>query len=208
MKLISKYNAVTAILALLSFPISPTTADYCTFDNSSCIDGLAQVSVPFQFNAVSPTPLLFYYGFDAGIGSPGHENSSAVKLGYWLHYDQTTLEDFNSNTRGINWTTEVALRIANTSDYVRVGRDGCHGVWNDTCLANLKDYLRSSLFDIGTSGPSYDSPLSSALQPLTVPNSGVLIDGCPSTLFRKNQIPSYGMETSVHFYLACDLCTE
>jgi hypothetical protein len=201
MKPISKTTILKAALAFL-LPILPAAADYCTFDNSNCIDGLAQVSVSFQFDAISPAPLLFYYGFDAGWGSPSDENSGAVKVGYWLQYDRGTVTDFNSNMRGINWTTEVALRIGNLGGYVGGANNGCDGVWGDACSENLKTFLRSSLFNLSTSGQPYDLPLDTVLQPLTTGNPGPFIDGCPSTLFELDQIPTYG-KTSLPSFSMC-----
>lgn len=197
MKSISKNNIFKAALAFFSIPILPAAADYCTFDNGNCIDGLAQVSVSFQFDAISPAPLLFYYGFDAGWGSPSNADSSAVKVGYWLQYDRSTLTDFNSNIRGINWTTEAALRIGNLGGYVGGTNNGCDGVWGGACSENLKTFLRSSLFNLSISGQPYDLPLDTVLQPLTVGTPGPFIDGCPSTLFELDQIPTYGMTFSI-----------
>lgn len=188
-------NIIKAALAFVSLPILPAVADYCTFDNGNCIDGLAQVSVSFQFDAISPVPLNFYYGYDAGWGSPSNENACAVKVGYWLQYDRGTVTEFNSNIRGINWTTEVALRIGNLGGYVGGANNGCDGVWGGNCSENLKTFLRSSLFNLSTSGQPYDLPLDTVLQPLTTGSPGPIIDGCPSTLFDLDLIPTYG-ETS------------
>jgi hypothetical protein len=193
MKSISKNNIFKAALAFFSIPILPAAADYCTFDNGNCIDGLAEVSVSFQFDAISPAPLLFYYGFDAGWGSPSNADSIAVKVGYWLQYDRGTLTDFNSNIRGINWTTEAALRIGNLGGYVGGANNGCDGVWGGACSENLKTFLRSSLFNLSISGQPYDSPLDTVLQPLTTGTPGPFIDGCPSTLFELDQIPTYAV---------------
>lgn len=190
MKSFSK-NILKAALAFIATPILPAAADYCTFDNDNCIDGLAQVSVSFQFDAISPAPLLFYYGFDAGCSSPSSENACAVKVGYWLQYDTGTVTDFNSNILGINWTTEVALRIGNLGGYVGGANNGCDGVWGDACSENLKAFLRSSIFNLSTSGQPYDLPLDTVLQPLTTGSSAPLVDGCPSTLFDLDLIPTY-----------------
>ncbi|KAE8552711.1 hypothetical protein EYB25_004090 [Talaromyces marneffei] len=190
MKPISRTNILKAALAF-SLPILSAAVDYCTFDNSNCIDGLAQVSVSFKFDAISPVPLLFYYGFDAGWGSPSNNDSCAVKVGYWLQYDRGLLTEFNSNIRGINWTTEVALRIGNLGGYVGGANNGCNGVWGHSCSENLKTFLRSSLFNLSTSGQPYDFPLDTVLQPLTTGSPGPFIDGCPATLFALNQIPTY-----------------
>lgn len=201
MKSISK-NILKAALAF-SLPILPATADYCTFDNGTCIDGLAQVSVSFQFDAISPAPLLFYYGFDAGWGSPSNENSCAVKVGYWLQYDRGIVTDFNSDMRGINWTTEVALRIGNLGGWVGGANNGCDGVWGDVCSKNLKTFLRSSLFNLSTSGQLYDLPLNTVLRPLTTGSPGPYIDGCPPTLFDLDLIPTFGKTFPSSFLDQC-----
>lgn len=198
MKSISE-NILRAALAFVSLSILPAVADYCTFDNGNCIDGLAQVSVSFQFDTISPAPLLFYYGFDAGWGSPSNEDLSAVKVAYWLQYDRGTVTDFNSKIRGINWTTEVALRIGNLGGHVSGANNGCDGVWGNPCSENLKTFLRSSLFNLSTSGQPYDLPLDTVLQPLTTGSPGPLIDGCPSTLFDLDLIPTYGKTCPLPF---------
>lgn len=191
MKSILSNNILKAAIALL--PVVPAAADYCTFGNSNCIDGLAQVSVSFQFDAISPAPLLFYYGFDAGWGCPANEDESAVKLGYWLQYDKATLTDYNTNIRGVNWTTEVALRIGNLGGFVGSGNNGCDRVWGNTCSENLKTFLRSSVFNLSMSGQPYELPLDTVLRSLTAGQPAPPINGCPSTLFDLDQIPTYAV---------------
>ncbi|KAF3406792.1 hypothetical protein DPV78_000550 [Talaromyces pinophilus] len=186
-------NILKAALAFIFIPILPAAADYCTFDNANCIDGLAQVSVSFQFDAISPAPLLFYYGFDAGWGSPANPNTCAIKVGYWLQYDRGIVTDFNSNMHGINWTTEAALRIGNLGGWVGGANNGCDGVWGEACSNNLKTFLRSSLFNLSTSGQPYDLPLDTVLKSLTTGTPGPFIDGCPSTLLDLDLIPTYAV---------------
>lgn len=190
MKHLSLHRIIKVALASLLPILSPVAANYCPFGDGSCIDGLAQVSVSFQFDSIAPTPLLFYYGFDAGPGNPG--NAASIKVGYWLQYDRPTLLDFNQHIRGVNWTTEVALRIGNLGGYVGGSNNGCDGVWGSSCSESLKDFLQSSIYNLSATGSPYNMPLESVLQPLTTGSPGPYISGCPSTLFELDNIPTYG----------------
>lgn len=178
----------TALVFLLAVGVFPATAYYCAFDDQTCIDGVAQVSVSFQFDSISPAPLFFYYAFDGGFSY--QNGSSAVKVAYWLHYDQPQITNYNQLDPGNNWTTEAALRVGNLNGYVGGTNNGCDGVWGNACSQNLISYLQSSMFSLSNSGVPYDTPLQTVLQPLTN-NPNFVVPGCPSTLFQLNTIPSY-----------------
>jgi hypothetical protein len=192
MRHLSNYSVFKAALPWLFtvFAIR-STAFGCSFSDNSCIDGIAQVSVSFQFPSISPSPLLFYYAFDGGYSYPN--GSSLIKVGYWLQYDQNQLTAYNKHFTGTNWMTEAALRIGNLGGYVGGSNNGCDGVWGNACSENLKNFLQSAIFDLSRSGLPYELPLQTVLQPLTDDTPGPSIQGCPATLFQLNNIPSYGI---------------
>lgn len=181
----------TALAFVLANFVFPVTAYYCSFNDGTCIDGLAQVSVSFQFPSISPSQLFFYYAFDAGLSN--QNGTSSVKVGYWLQYDHDQLASYNKQSPDTNWTTEAALRIGNLGGYVRGSNNGCDGVWGSACSENLKSFLQSSIFNLSRQGVPYEMPLQTVLQPLTDSSAGPVIEGCPSSIFELNNIPSYGM---------------
>ncbi|OKL62023.1 hypothetical protein UA08_02527 [Talaromyces atroroseus] len=186
-----------ALACLYTTLVLPATAYSCAFSDNTCIDSIAQVSISFQFESISPSPLLFFYAFDGGFSYAN--GSSVIKVGYWLQYDQSQLTAYNELSNGTNWTTEAALRIGNLGGYVGGSNNGCDGVWGNACSESLKFFLQTSMFNLARSGIPYDMPLQTVLQPLTDGIPGPYIQGCPSTLFQLNDIPTYAVINKTTF---------
>jgi hypothetical protein len=177
---------------------NPTAAFYCPFDDETCFDGLAQTSVPVDFQPLFPLPLGFYYGFDAqqqgdgGAVTLGKASSaSSIKLSYWLQYDR---QKVGTETIQANRTTEIALRVGGLTGHVGGGNNGCDKVWGLECSSNLKSFLQHSIYGLSVWGITYESPLKAVLDKLASKYSPPTVPGCPPSFFAVDGMPVHGKE--------------
>lgn len=173
------------VLLLLLALLQCSSAQFCSFLNSGCIDPLAQTAVSFDFQPLFTDPIYLYYGFDAS--SSGKGEGPMTKTGFWLRY-----QDRHVNKAAINHnlTSEVALRVGNMTATPSGSNNGCDGVWGTRCSNDIKFAIQQTIFLLSSSGRYYDRPLERALEhmmlvPPHLPN-------CVSFVFDVATIPVQG----------------
>lgn len=147
------------ILLLLLALLQCSSAQFCSFWNSGCIDPLAQSAVSFDFQPLFTDPIYLYYGFDAS--SSGKGEGPMTKTGFWLRYQDRHV---NKDAIDHNKTSEVALRIGNLTATPSGTNNGCDGIWDPPCSNDIKTAVQQTMFRLASSGRYYDRPLETTLE--------------------------------------------
>lgn len=170
-----------AILALLQC----SSAQFCSFWDSDCIDALAQAAVPFDFKPLFDDPITLYYSFDSS--SSGKGEGPMTKTAFWLGYHDRKINPYVVDS---NSTSEVALRVGNITGSPGGLTNGCDGLWGKKCSIAIKKILRDTIFALVTSGDHYQQPLATALNQLMMNPPDI---SCGADFFEVASIPVQGM---------------
>ncbi|CAI7609616.1 unnamed protein product [Penicillium pancosmium] len=161
-----------AILALLQC----SSAQFCSFWTSDCIEPLAQVAVPFSFQPLFPDPITLFYGFDAL--SSGKGQGPMTKTAFWLGYQDRNIDQKAIDT---NRTTEIGFRIGNITGSPSGGNNGCDGIWSEDCTRELKNSIQRGIFHLPPPIDHHRRPLAAALEHMMW--DPPKLDSCPRQLF-------------------------
>lgn len=160
------------VLALLQ----GSSAQFCSFWTSDCIEPLAQVAVPFSFQPLFPDPITLFYSFDAL--SSGKGQGPMTKTAFWLGYQDRNI---NQNAIDTNRTTEIGFRIGNLTGSPSGGNNGCDGIWGEKCTRDLKNSIQKSIFHLPPAIDHHRRPLAAALDHMMW--DPPKLDSCPPQLF-------------------------
>ncbi|RDW74376.1 uncharacterized protein DSM5745_07038 [Aspergillus mulundensis] len=169
------------LLAIIATIFSPATAGLCNFWDTECVDPLAQTAISITFPPLFLESINFYYAFDADARGKGQE--PMTKAGFWIGYEAYV----NNSAIDINRTSEIAVRVGNLTGTPSGNNNGCDGVWGSDCSMNLKNYLRQTLFDLVTSGKSYQDPLRTVIGSFR--DNPPPVKNCPPPLFDVQRFP-------------------
>lgn len=176
--------SLSSFWALLVFVLflQPAAAQICTFWDSSCVDPLAQTSVPVGFTPLILRDISLYYAYDANPRGKGH--GAMTKTSFWLRFENPRVD---KSAITANRTSEIALRVGNLTGTPNGNNNGCDGIWGSACSRDLKQTLQQAMYHLSVTGEYYSQPLETVMNRMVV--SPPTLDNCPPQLFDVGTLP-------------------